>query len=239
MAASLSSTLSAEMLPHPPTILLDLDGTLIDSAASIKASCDAALQALGHSPPPFLDLSGLIGPPIEDVMRNLLVRYGDDRVPEAVAAYRADYGERGLFGSAPYPGIVGALESMRNAGARLFIATSKRQRFAVQIIEHLDLAGLIDAIHGSQDDGTLNQKPELIAHVIAKQGIEARCCVMVGDRKHDIFGARANSVRSLGVLWGYGTREELEAAGASDIIAQTSALAHAALAQANGSFLQC
>ncbi len=168
-------------------------------------------------------------------MGNLLARFGDNRVAEGVAAYRADYGERGLFSCSPYPGIAEALATMRRTGARLIIATSKRRRFAVRIIDHLGFADLFEDIHGSEDDGTLDHKPALISHVIAKHRIASERCVMVGDRKYDIAGARANGIQSLGVLWGYGTREELQAAGASAIIAKTSALAPAALAQANGS----
>lgn len=217
-------------------ILLDLDGTLVDSAPGIQSSCRAALQALGHSPPPSIDLSGLIGPPIEEIMSKLLARYGDDRVSEGVAAYRADYSERGLLGSSLYPGIVEALETMRQAGAQLLIATSKRRRFAVRIIENLGLADIFEGVHGSEDDGTLDHKPELVAHVLTRHRLASDRSVMVGDRKHDITGARANSIRSLGVLWGYGTRDELEAAGASAVIADTSELAFAALEQASGSY---
>jgi phosphoglycolate phosphatase len=92
---------------HTPasTILLDLDGTLIDSQPGILSSCRAALRALGHVPGPMNDLSAVIGPPVDDVMRFLLAPYGDDRIGEAVAVYRADYGERGLFESVAYPGI--------------------------------------------------------------------------------------------------------------------------------------
>jgi phosphoglycolate phosphatase len=217
-------------------ILLDLDGTLIDSAPGIHSSCRAALQALGHLPPPAIDFSGMIGPPIEEIMSKLLARYGDDRVSEGVAAYRVDYSERGLFGSSIYPGVVEALEAMRRASARLFIATSKRRRFAVRIIENLGLIDVFEGVHGSEDDGSFDHKSALIAHVLARHKLTVERSVMVGDRKHDVAGAQANSVRSLGVLWGYGTRDELEAAGANAVIANPSELAFAAFKQTSGSF---
>ena len=113
-----------------PSVLLDLDGTLIDSQPGILASCKAALRALGHEPAPLFDLAAAIGPPIDDVMRLLLAPYGDDRVAEAVVAYREHYGERGLFESAAYPGIAEALRSLSEAGAMLYVATSKRTAFA-------------------------------------------------------------------------------------------------------------
>src|SRR6202165_3965759 len=108
------------------SVLLDLDGTLIDSQPGILASCLAALRALGHEPDETLDIKRAIGPPLEDMMRLLLQPYGDDRVGEAVAAYRQHYGESGLFGSEPYPGIGSSLEEMQQAGLRIYLATSKR-----------------------------------------------------------------------------------------------------------------
>ena len=218
-------------MPSPaPTILLDLDGTIIDSQPGILASCKAALRALGHVPEPSLDISALIGPPIDDIMRVLLAPYGDDRVTEAVDAYRADYGQSGLFDSIPYPGIAQALAEMRRMGARLLLATSKRRNFAQRILEHLDLAGVFEGIYGSEPDGVLDHKPELISHIIGRHGLTQSSCVMVGDRRYDIAGAHANKMRALGVLWGYGSRDELEAAGADDLVAEPDELPKVALA---------
>ena len=104
------------------SVLLDLDGTLIDSQPGVVASCLAAVRALGHKPDEALDVKRFIG----DVMQFLLQSYGDDRVGEAVVAYRQHYGESGLLGSEPYPGIGSALQQMRQAGLRIYLATSKR-----------------------------------------------------------------------------------------------------------------
>jgi phosphoglycolate phosphatase len=213
-----------------PTILLDLDGTLIDSQPGILSSCRAALGALGHSPEPSIDLSVMIGPPIEDVMRLLLEPYGDDRITEAVAAYREDYGQRGLFNSLPYPGIAQALAAMRRVGAQLILATSKRREFAQRILEHIGFDRLFIAVYGSEAGGALDHKPELIAHIAERHALAQGSCVMVGDRRYDIAGAHANNMRAVGVLWGYGTRDELEAAGADDIVAEPESLPTAALA---------
>jgi phosphoglycolate phosphatase len=224
------------MQSHGPVVLLDLDGTLVDSAAGIYASCRAALQSLGHSPPPLLEVAGLIGPPIEEIMRVLLAQYGDDRVAEGVIAYRADYSERGLFGSSLYHGIPEALADVKQAGARLIIATSKRRKFAVRIIDHVGLADLFEDIHGSEDGGALDDKPELLAYIVARHALAPNECVMVGDRRHDVMGARSNGMRSIGVLWGYGTREELEQAGASTIIGHPEQLADTVQAQFKDGF---
>jgi phosphoglycolate phosphatase len=215
-----------------PTILLDLDGTLVDSEPGILSSCLAALRALGHTPEPSLDLSAIIGPPIEDGMRLLLQPYGDDRIAEAVAAYRLDYGERGLFDCLPYPGIAQALTAMQDAGARLILATSKRRDFAQRILEHIGFDGLFTGVYGSETGGALDHKPELIAHIVARHALAPNHCAIVGDRRYDIAGAHANAMRALGVLWGYGTQDELEAAGADDLVAEPDGLAAAALAMA-------
>lgn len=165
-------------------------------------------------------------------MRLVLEPYGDDRVAEGVAAYRADYGERGLFGSTPYAGIAEALPAMRAAGAQLILATSKRRTFAERILEHLGLAGLFTGVHGSEPGGALDHKPELIAHVVERHGLAPSRCVMIGDRRYDVTGAHANGMQALGVLWGYGSRDELEAAGADGIVDEPAGLADAALTMA-------
>jgi phosphoglycolate phosphatase len=145
----------------PCSVLLDLDGTLIDSQPGILASCVAALRSLGHEPDAILDIKRVIGPPLEDVMKFLLQPYGDDRIAEAVLAFRQHYGDRGLLGSAPYPGIGGSLREMQQAGLRLYLATSKREVFARRILAHLELAACFDGIYGSVPGGERDHKPEL------------------------------------------------------------------------------
>ena len=206
------------------SVLLDLDGTLVDSQPGIAASCLAALRALGHQPDDALDVKRLIGPPLEDILQVLLGAYGDDRLEEAVTAYRHHYGESGFLGSVPYPGICAALQKMQQAGLRLFLATSKREIFARRILENTKLAVYFDGIHGSVPGGRLDHKPELLAHVLSEQAITASQCLMVGDRRHDIAGAQAVGMRSLGVLWGYGSRDELVAAGADQLVELASDL---------------
>ena len=221
---------------HAPAsaILLDLDGTLIDSQPGILSSCRAALRALGHVPGPMQNLSAVIGPPMDDVMRFLLAPYGDDRVAEAVAAYRVDYGQNGLFKSVPYKDIADALDKMKQAGAQLYLATSKRTVFAMRLLEHLNLESLFAGIYGSEPGGALGHKPELISYILSQHALTQSCCVMVGDRRYDVSGAHANKIQALGVLWGYGTRDELEAVGADKLVADPEALPETALAMATG-----
>jgi phosphoglycolate phosphatase len=211
------------------SVLLDLDGTLVDSQPGILASCMAALRALGHEPAEILDIKRVIGPPLEDVLQFLLQPYGDDRIGEAVLAYRQHYGEIGLFGSQLYPGIGASLKAMQQAGLRIYLATSKRETFARCILEHLGLAPYFEGIHGSVPGGELDHKPELLAHILSEHGISPAHSLMVGDRRHDISGAHAVGMRGLGVLWGYGTRDELETAGADRLVESTDDLARAVL----------
>ena len=220
----------------PPTcsVLLDLDGTLIDSQPGILASCVVALRSLGHELDQVHDIKRVIGPPLEDVMQFLLQPFGDDRIGEAVLAFRQHYGEIGLLGSEPYPGIGDALKTMQQAGLRIYLATSKRAAFARRILEHLALTPYFAGIHGSVPSGELDHKPELLAHILAEHGISPAHGLMVGDRRYDISGAHAVGMRGLGVLWGYGTRDELETAGADRLVESTADLASTVFSMVSG-----
>ena len=216
------------------SVLLDLDGTLVDSQPGISASCVAALRALGHEPDQTLDIAGAIGPPLEELMQILLQSYGDERVGEAVIAYRQHYGESGFLGSVPYPGIGKSLEEMKRRGLRIYLATSKRAIFASRILDHLKFATYFDGIHGSVPGGELDHKPELLAHVLSRHGLSPSHSLMVGDRRHDISGAHAVGMRGVGVLWGYGTRDELETAGADRLVDFPADLSGTVLSMLNG-----
>ena len=202
-------------------ILLDLDGTLIDSRPGIAASCAAALQALGHTPDPDFDITGLIGPPLPQVITRLLARFGDDRVEAGMTEYRAHYGEIGLHMATVYLGIQDAVRVLSERG-RCYVVTSKRKDFAARIVAALAFADAISGVYGTEPDGSVDDKAHLIAAVLRREALDPQRTVMVGDRSHDMIGARANGIRALGVLWGYGDRDELLAAGA-DALATTPA----------------
>jgi phosphoglycolate phosphatase len=209
---------------HQRHVLLDLDGTLTDSRPGIIASYHVALRALGHEPDPGFDLTIAVGPAMNEAMTMVLAHHNDTRVEVAVAAYRAHYAEAGLFDNSVYAGIPETLAALTAAGRKLYLATSKRRSFAVQILEHFGLAGHFHAIYGSEPGGALDHKPELIAHILATEAIAPEHAVMVGDRRFDIEGARANNVEHIGVLWGYGDRAELEQAGARTLVETPQAL---------------
>jgi phosphoglycolate phosphatase len=215
-------------------VLLDLDGTLVDSQPGIAASCSAALRSLGHELGDPFDIRNAIGPPLEEIMQTLLQARGDNRLDEAVTAYRQHYGEVGFLGSEPYPGIHGALEEMRRANLRIYLATSKREVFARRILANKRLEAYFDRIYGSVPGGELDHKPELLAHIVSEENIRPSHSLMVGDRKYDIAGARAVNMRGLGVLWGYGSRDELDAAGADRLVEKPADLGRVVLSMLEG-----
>ncbi len=213
------------------SVLLDLDGTLVDSKPGIVASYWAALRDLGHEPDPGIDLTFVIGPVIGDVIGEVLKPYGETRVEEAVAAYRRRYGEIGVTDVTLYDGIAALLPALKAAGLKLHLATSKRTVFAARILDHLHVAQYFDGVSGSEPDGRRDHKPELIADILQRHGLAPDETAMVGDRRFDVAGARANGVHAIGVLWGYGTKQELETAGADLTVATPADLAAALTGQ--------
>jgi phosphoglycolate phosphatase len=202
--------------------LLDLDGTITDSRPGIIRSIHHAIRALGHDPKPDEDITWAIGPPLDEVMTRVLGAYGDSRVDEAIDLYRERYGEVGLYENALYPGIIAMMNALAQAGVSLVLATSKRRAFAERILEHFGLARHFRAVYGSEPGGALDQKSDLLAHLLAAEDLTPPLTVMVGDRCHDIIGAHANGLRAIGALWGYGSREELTSADADALAATPS-----------------
>ncbi len=204
--------------------LFDLDGTLTDPGDGFVNCVTHALSKLNgptHAP---AEIRRHVGPPLEETLEKLLD--GDQaKVQAAVALYRERYGSVGYLENAVYPGIRKALEELKAREVALFVATSKPSVFAGRILEHFGLAHLFRGIHGSEFDGTRANKAHLIAHVLAVESLTRASTVMFGDRSHDVAGALANGVRPVGVLWGYGTREELAGAGAVALCEDPSQIA--------------
>ncbi len=201
------------------TVLLDLDGTLSDSKPGIAASFRYTVAQLGHDPDAAGDLTWAVGPPIAVSMARLLKQYNDDDVNRAVGIYRARYSEVGIYDCSVYSGVVGMLDQFRDAGLPMYIATSKRRDFAERVIDHLGLKPYLRSIYGALPGGGLDEKQDLLAHILAEQAVAPADAVMIGDRLHDIHAARHNNIRPIGVLWGYGERDELLAAGADAVAA--------------------
>lgn len=206
-------------------VLLDLDGTLTDPAEGITRCIRHALTEHGHGAPAAGELTRFIGPPLLDSFAELVPEADLAHRRALLETYRERFREVGMFENRPYDGVAEALEALRAQGARLHLATSKPHLFARPILEHFDLAGHFTSIHGAELDGTRSDKADLLRHVLKVEGIDATSAIMVGDRRHDVAGARANRVRATGVLWGYGTREELVSAGADRLLETVPELA--------------
>jgi phosphoglycolate phosphatase len=206
----------------PGSILFDLDGTLTDPFIGITSSIQHALRQMGKEPPPSEELRRYIGPPLQ---ANFMEMLGDEAMAlEAVGFYRQRYGEVGKFENELIPGIAEALQAMTEAGHVLFVATSKLESYSLDIIEHFGFARFFRRVHGSALDGSRADKGDLIRHILSAEGLDPQRTVMIGDRLHDAHGAARNDVRTIGVLWGYGDRAELERAGAVRIAASPAEL---------------
>lgn len=197
-------------------LLFDLDGTLTDPREGIIACFEHALRGLGRPIPPASMLERLIGPPLRDAFATLSL--DGDLIEAAVALYRERFTMAGMFENNVYAGIPEALAALSAEGARLLVATSKPRVYAEAILEHFGLRKHFDAVHGSELDGRLSDKRELIGHVLSASRLAAGETTMVGDRRHDVVGALGNAVLPVGVLWGYGSEAELTAAGARRLI---------------------
>jgi phosphoglycolate phosphatase len=206
--------------------LFDLDGTLTDPGDGFVRCITHALSSLDclrHSP---AEIRKHVGPPLEESLGKLL---GDDgaKIQAAVALYRERYGREGYLENVVYPGVENSLGELRDKGIALFVATSKPSVYAKRILTHFGLAHFFRGIYGSELDGTRSNKAHLIAHILAAESLDRISTVMIGDRAHDVVGALANGVRPVGVLWGYGTMEELGTAGATALCEHPSQLTRA------------
>ena len=218
-----------------PLVLLDLDGTLMDSAPGITASAAHAFRALGLPVPDAGTLRSFVGPPITDSFPAHGVP--PERVMEAVTAYRAAFTAGGMYDNAVFDGVPEVLTELRDAGCALVVATSKPEMFAKPICDRFGLTGLVDAVHGAPPDEARSTKADVIAAALDALGRRSPVAaddgpvVMVGDREHDVHGAAAHGIDCLGVAWGYARPGELEAAGAVGTVDDVAALGAAVRAR--------
>ncbi len=195
-------------------ILFDLDGTLTDPMIGITKSVQYALRFYGIEESNLNTLCPFIGPPLKDSFMKYY-HFPESQAEEAIKKYREYFSVTGIFENRVYDGIEELLKELKSCGKRLLVATSKPEEFAVQILEHFGLAQYFEHICGASIDEKRVKKGDVIAYAIEMEGIEdISLAVMVGDREHDIIGAKENGMDSIGVLFGYGSRKELEEAGA-------------------------
>lgn len=213
------------------TVFFDLDGTLTDPAEGITTCVRHALHCQGIEEENYENLTRMIGPPLAEGFAEF---YGMDEAHawQGVRDFRELFARIGVEKNILYPGVREMLEQLRGAGITLAVATSKPEPFAQAIVRRFELEGYFSLVGGATLDETRTKKAEVIAHVLAQLGLSGpEGVLMVGDRKHDVLGAAAHGIDAAGVLYGYGSREELTAAGAVCLAETPAAVAEYALGE--------
>lgn len=205
-------------------ILFDLDGVISDNSEGIMNGVRRviehfSLKTLGHD-----ELLRFIGPPLKDSFSEYL-HLPDEQLERAVGIYREYYRSRGIFENVMYDGVPDMLKRLRDSGALLYLATSKPEEFARQICARFGIDGLFEFIGGASLDGTRDRKSDVIRYVLAENAIDPRRAVMVGDRSYDALGAAELSIPCVGVLYGFGSRDELLRAGCKSLADSPASLA--------------
>ena len=188
-------------------LLFDLDGTLTDPKIGITECIRYAMKKMEKTCPQ--ELTWCIGPPLQETFKNLLQTTEAEVVEQAVRFFRERFSVQGMFENSVYDGVTEMLEHLQEREFQLYIATSKPKFFADQILEHFHLSKYFIEIFGSELNGVRTDKGELISYILEKTKGQPTEYLMIGDRKHDLIGAGKNSISAIGVLWGYGTEEEL------------------------------
>lgn len=203
------------------TILFDLDGTLTDSGEGIINCAQMTLERFGLPVPSREEMRVFVGPPLGESF----VKHGvpPERAEEAIAIFRSRYIPIGKFENKPYPGIEELLQNLRNRGHKLYVATSKPEATAIEVLDHFHLANYFDKICGATFDQSRSSKSDVIAFLLAQNG-RADNMVMVGDTAFDVVGAAAHGIPTVGVVWGYGEVADMVAAGATAIVTTTDEL---------------
>ena len=203
------------------SILFDLDGTLTDSGEGIMNCAELALRHFGLPVPAREQMRVFVGPPLDETF----LKFGvlPDQTDEAIRVFRSRYTTVGKFENFPYPGIELLLAKLRDLGHKLYIATSKPENMAKEVLEHFGLAKYFDLICGATLDGSRSKKADIITYLLAQTG-STTAPIMVGDTAHDILGAKAHGIPAIGVAWGYGNVQDMTEAGAIAIAESTEAL---------------
>lgn len=198
-------------------LLFDLDGTLTDPGEGITNSVAYALKKWGIEVKDKRELYSFIGPPLSASFKKYF-GFSEDDALKSVEYYREYFRERGIFENEVYGGVPNLLATLKEAGKTLILATSKPEGFAKQILDHFDLARFFDFVAGATMDESRNKKADVIRYALRMSGVtDLSRAVMIGDREQDVDGAKQNGMDSIGVLYGYGDRAELEGAGATRI----------------------
>ena len=200
------------------TVLFDLDGTLTDPVQGICGSVRYALEKAGRPVGPIENYHKYIGPPLLHSFE-VYANATPEEAQELLGYYRERFSTVGLFENEVYPGMPELLDRLCQAGKTMMVATSKPEVFARKILDHFQLAAYFSFVGGATLDGVRSTKEEVIDYVLkTKEVVSLSEVIMVGDRKFDILGAKHAGVSSVGCVYGYGSREELETAGADYVV---------------------
>lgn len=199
-------------------LLFDLDGTITDSESGITRCVEYALNHFGIQVNDLRELSRFIGPPLLDSFKDFY-HFTDEQAAIATAKYRERYTDKGIYENELYPGIKELLAEAVRQGKTVILATSKPEIFARRILDYFELSSYFSFVAGSGLDGSLHTKTDVINYILQSNNITALSeVVMIGDRKHDIIGAKNVGIDSIGVLYGFGDYDELAQAGATYIV---------------------
>lgn len=199
-------------------LLFDLDGTITDSETGITRCVAYALNHFGIEVDNLSELSPFIGPPLVDSFKEFY-NFTDEQAVIATEKYRERYTDKGIYENELYPGIKELLAEAHQKGRTVILATSKPEVFAKRILDYFELSSYFSIVAGSGLDGSLHTKTDVINHILRSNDIkDLSTVVMIGDRKHDIIGAKNVGIDSVGVLYGFGDYKELSEAGATYIV---------------------
>jgi len=190
-------------------ILIDLDGTLTDPKVGITTSARYGLEKIGHPISPDTNIDWIIGPPLKASLAKILnVASNHVLAEQALEAYRERFAVTGLYENKVFSEVAETLAELKRRGYQLFLATAKPTVYARQILEHFKLDQYFEGIYGSELNGDRTNKGDLIEYILQQEQLDPATCIMVGDREHDIFGARRNGIETIAVTYGYGSPEE-------------------------------
>ncbi len=190
-------------------VLFDLDGTLMDPKEGFTRCIQYALHQLGQSYPSEEYIAGFIGPPLQSTFEELLHSSEHDLINEAVGHYRKRYSEVGLFENKVYPGIIELIAFLHKNSYKIWVVTFKPTIWVEKIVRHFSLDKSLSGVYGPALDERLFDKIKLVESVLADAKIAPANTVMVGDRKEDIVAGKTNGIVTIGVTYGYGSREEI------------------------------
>ncbi|MBO4458322.1 MAG: HAD-IA family hydrolase [Butyrivibrio sp.] len=206
-------------------LLFDLDGTLTDSSEGITKCAIYAFEKMHMTPPDINELYTFIGPPLG----YSFTKHGVDEKDKdkAVAIYRERYSTIGKFENAPYPGMTELLKKLKDEGYKLYVATSKLEKLAVEVLDHFNMTEYFDEIAGSTKDGSREKKEDVIQYLLDKIGATKDGTVMIGDTNFDVLGAAELGIPCIAVTWGFGDNDEMKKAGAVALVSSMDELYNA------------